>query len=126
MERLTMEATKSTPKIDFNPEKDKLLICGESYPENPFDFFDPIFDWIEEYLEKVEDEEVKVKMSISYLNTSSTKSIMLILNILEDAYLEDKNIEVNWYYDPRNELSYEIGEDFADYLELPFNLISKD
>lgn len=126
MEKLVIEASNSTPKIDFDPEENKLLIAGESYPENSFEFYEPIFDWLEEYLAEIDEEEVEVEMTIVYLNTSSTKSIMFILDILEEAYLEDKNIEVNWYYEEDNELSYEIAEDFMDYLELPFNLIAKE
>ena len=125
MEKLFIEATSSTPKIDFDPNNNKLVIEGESYPENSFEFYEPIFDWLEEYFEEVGSEKVEVEMSIAYLNTSSTKSVMFILDILEEAYLDGQEIELNWYYDPENELSYEIAEDFMDYLELPFNLISK-
>ncbi|MGM0509188.1 MAG: DUF1987 domain-containing protein [Fusobacteriota bacterium] len=125
MEKLVKDATNSTPKIFFDPENNKLQIEGESYPENSFEFYDPIFEWLEDYIEEVDNEEINVDFSIEYLNTSSTKSIMFILDILEEAYIQGKKININWYYESDNELSYEMAEDFMDYLELPFNLISK-
>ncbi|MGM0502814.1 MAG: DUF1987 domain-containing protein [Bacillota bacterium] len=126
MEELFIESTKSSPEIDFDPEINVLEIKGESYPEDSFEFYEPVFEWLEEYVEQLEEnEEVRVEVSLSYLNTSSTKSIMFILDTLEEAYLEGVGVKINWYYAEDNELSYEMAEDFMDYLELPFELIEK-
>lgn len=126
MKNLRIEGTKSTPEIDFNAEKNRMIIEGQSYPENSFKFYDPIFQWIEEYIKTASEQNVLFEINLSYLNTSSAKSIMYILDILEEAYLAGKNIQINWYYDEENELSYEIAEDFMDTLEIPFNLISQN
>jgi len=126
MDKLLRKAQKSTPEVTCDPEKNYISIIGESYPENSFEFYEPIMDWVEEYLEALENEETTVELSLSYLNTSSTKSVMCILDILEEGYQEGKEITVNWYYDEDNELSYEMAEDFMDYLELPFNLHVKE
>lgn len=125
MERLFIEATKSTPEIDFKPDEGLLKIEGESYPENSFEFYEPIFDWLEEYLDLLDEKKVKVEIYINYLNTSSTKSIMYILDLLDEAYTKGASIEMIWYYEEDNELSYEIAEDFMSYLELPFELIER-
>ena len=124
MNNLYIQATKSTPEIDFNHETNRLIIKGESYPENSFKFYEPIFEWIEEFIKQV-DSKVTVEISLIYLNTSSTKSIMNLLDILEECHSNGKDIVVNWYYDPENELSYEIALDFKDYLEIEFNIISQ-
>lgn len=126
MDKLIREAKKSTPKIICDPKENYILIKGESYPENSFEFYEPIMDWVEEYIEEIDDEMTKVELSLSYLNTSSTKSVMCILDILEEGYQEGKDITINWYYDKDNELSYEMAEDFMDYLEIPFNLHIKE
>lgn len=126
MKKLYIEPTKSTPEIDFDPEKNILSIKGESYPENSFEFYNPIFEWLENYFNNLpNDEKVVFKFDISYLNTSSTKSIMFILDILEEAYENNKNIIINWYYDEDNEFSYEIAESFMEDLNIPFNMIKK-
>jgi len=125
LEKLFIESTKSTPEINFQPDEHLLKIKGESYPENSFDYFEPIFDWLEEYLDILDDKELRVEMYISYLNTSSTKSIMYILDLLDEAYVDGCNIKMVWYYEKDNELSYNIAQDFMSYLELPFELIDK-
>lgn len=122
MRNLFIEATKATPEINFNVDKNYLLIKGESYPENYFKFYEPIFDWLENYTRHIKNEEVLLEIKITYLNTSSTKAIMSILDILEEAYFEGKKIRVNWYYDEEIELTYEIAEEYKEYLDLPFNL----
>ncbi|KLO23619.1 MULTISPECIES: DUF1987 domain-containing protein [unclassified Marinitoga] len=126
MEKLIIKPTKSTPEIIFDPEKNILSIKGESYPENSFDFYNPIFEWLENYINNLDTEtEVIFNFDISYLNTSSTKSIMFILDILEEAYNKNKNVKINWYYDEDNEFSYEIAENFMEDLTIPFTLIKK-
>ncbi|SHE84879.1 protein of unknown function [Marinitoga hydrogenitolerans DSM 16785] len=126
MEKLIIKPTKSTPEIIFDPEKNILSIKGESYPENSFDFYNPIFEWLENYINNLDIEtEVIFNFDISYLNTSSTKSIMFILDILEEAYNKNKNVKINWYYDEDNEFSYEIAENFMEDLTIPFTLIKK-
>jgi hypothetical protein len=122
MDKLIREAKKSTPKVTCDSEENYILIKGESYPENSFEFYEPIMDWVEEYIEELDDQKTTVELSLSYLNTSSTKSVMCILDILEEGYQEGKDITINWYYDKDNELSYEMAEDFMDYLEIPFKL----
>ncbi|MBM7558909.1 DUF1987 domain-containing protein [Marinitoga litoralis] len=126
MKRLYIGPTKSTPEIDFDPEKNVLSIKGESYPENSFEFYNPIFEWLENYFNNLSDnKKVIFKFDISYLNTSSTKSIIFILDIIEEAYKNNKNIIINWYYDEENEFSYEIAETFMEDLNIPFNMIKK-
>lgn len=126
MDNLFLAKTKSTPEINFDINKNYLKIEGESYPENSFEFYEPIFEWLEKYLKEIKNETVILDISLSYLNTSSTKSIMCILDILEESYEDDKNIIINWYYEKENELSYEIAEDFKEYLEIPLNLVEKN
>ncbi|GAB6189907.1 DUF1987 domain-containing protein [Marinitoga arctica] len=126
MEKLIIKPTKSTPEIIFDPEKNIFSIKGESYPENSFDFYSPVFEWLENYFNNLDTEtQVIFNFDISYLNTSSTKSIMFILDILEDAYENKKNVKINWYYDEDNEFSYEIAENFMEDLNVPFLLIRK-
>ena len=51
MRELYIEKTKSTPEVRFDPQNNKLAINGQSYPENAFKFYEPIFTWLEEYLQ---------------------------------------------------------------------------
>jgi len=123
MEEYYIEATKSSPEVTFDPEKNTLIIKGESYPENSFAFYKPIFELLEKAVSNYN--EFKLIIKVSYLNTSSTKSFMNLLDIAEEGYQKGGNISVDWYYEKDNEHSYELALDFKDYLEMPFNIIAE-
>ena len=125
MESLVKEATQSTPEINFDPEKNLLVIKGESYPENSFKFYGPILEWLKEYLSQVE-EEVDVEVMISYLNTSSIKSMMGFFDLLEQNYKAGTEINIDWYYEEENELAYETGLEFEELIEIPFNIVAEN
>lgn len=127
MDRLFIEKTKGTPLIDFNPESGILKIEGQSYPENAFKFYEPIIKWVNEYIEKAEGEIIIIiDFNLPYINSSSTKCIMMLLEKFQTSYDNGKNIKVNWYYDSENESSLECAEEFMEDLTLPFNLIRVD
>ena len=85
---MNIKATTTSPKVIFN--NNILLLEGESYPENSFDFYKPIFEWFSTEFPKLDFFELHLKLS--YMNSSSIKCILDILNILDDetTYLSDK------------------------------------
>ncbi len=126
MENLIIEATKSSPYIELNCNSNVHTIKGESYPENTFAFYKPVMDWLEEYLENLEDKAV-FNIEFIYFNSSSSKILMDIFDLLDEACENGKSITVNWIYDEDNDASEEYGEEFAEDLEnLEFNLVVKD
>ena len=61
-----------------------------------------------------------------YFNSSTSKILMDIFDIFEEASESGKNIVVNWLYDSDNEAVQEYGEEFAeDFENLKFNLVEK-
>lgn len=122
MESFYIEATKSTPEVNFNPEVGRLLIKGESYPENSIKFFKPIIEKLEALSDQIEDSFV-VDISLTYLNTSSIKVIMNILDILDGIYQQGKDIAINWYYESDNEIMYETALEFNSFFDIEIKLI---
>ena len=122
MENLIYKATKSTPDINLLASENFIEISGQSYPEDSTTFYQPIFTWIKDFLTQATGK-VNVKFKLVYLNTSSSKCVMTILDMLEDAHNEGKEIVVNWHYDSENDAALESGEDFREDLDLNFNLI---
>lgn len=124
MERLYIEQTKGTPMIDFDPATNILMMKGQSYPENAFKFYEEIFKWVDEYLVSIEGEVVvEIKFNLPYINTSSSKCIMMLLDKFDDAYSRGKDVRVNWYYDADNESELECAEEFKEDVSMPFELI---
>ncbi|AGX87907.1 DUF1987 domain-containing protein [Candidatus Symbiobacter mobilis] len=126
MESLRLEPAKSTPLVDFNVSTRIFTIKGESYPENSFKFYEPILQWLDAFFEQVTDQDVtKLEISLPYINTSSSKCILMLLEKFEKAYQDGKSVVVNWYYDEENESEMECAQDFKEYVELEFNLIAE-
>ncbi len=122
MENFYCEMTKDTPEINFNAEKGELFITGASYPENSIAFFEPVIDLINDYFKQY-DKKLILNVKLSYFNTSSSKALLDIFDILDEKYNEGRDIEVNWHYRDDYETILENGEEFAEDLSFPFNLI---
>jgi hypothetical protein len=124
MVNLYVEKTKATPQVHFDAESKTLIINGQSYPENAFKFYEPIFIWIDEFFKQVENEDlVKLELDMPYINTSSSKCIMMLLEKFEEASNSGKSIVVNWYYDTENESELECAEELKEFVELEFNIL---
>lgn len=127
MEKLMIDSTKSTPAVIFDPDQAVLSIKGQSYPENAFKFYEPIMKWLDDYLLTLRGEvAVVMELHLPYINTSSTKCFMMLLEKLEQAYQEGKKVRVEWYYHDDNESELECAEEFKEDLTLPFDLLAKD
>ncbi len=125
MDKLIVEATRSSPAIAFDAETRRLRICGESYPENAAAFYAPVFAWLKTFIAGLEPAAtVEIDLEILYLNSSSTKIMLNLLDVLEQAAQDGIQIIINWRYDPENESMLECGQDFSEELEaLTFNLV---
>ena len=127
MENLNIEATKYTPKIDLNAEEKVLIIVGKSYPENTFEFYEPVVSWIKKFFDHIEDEDVLINIDLEYLNSSSLKAYFDIFDIFEKAQDNGKNLKIKWIYDEENDIAEETGEDFIeDFDMLDIELVTKE
>ncbi|MEG6522332.1 DUF1987 domain-containing protein [Desulfotomaculum sp. 1211_IL3151] len=127
MNILHIEGSRSTPTVIFDCDKNLLFLQGQSYPENAFKFYEPIFQWLDEYLEKLNtDVLVQIDFNLPYINTSSSKCIMMLLEKLDKAHESGKGIILNWYYHEDNESELECAEEFKEDLSLPFNIIPRE
>lgn len=123
MERLFLKDSKSTPYVDFDADKDILIIKGQSYPENAFLFFKPLLEWLKEYLAGKVGQDVRVEVSLTYTNTSSSKCIMMILDLLEEAADQGVNVNLKWICNKDNEYEQECAEEFKEDYTFPFEII---
>jgi len=124
-DKLEINPVKTKPKILFLPDEGLMEIQGESYPENSVEFYAPIMNWLKEYLEfDGSANSIQFNFRLNYFNTSSSKSILDILDLLEHYHEKGRNIEVNWYYEQDDEDIQESGEEFAEGLTISFNLIA--
>ena len=124
MMALEIPATKSSPLVSFNPEAGAFRIEGQSYPENPVLFYEPVLMALDEYL-KGGSGLLKVAFRLSYMNTSSSKCLMGLIGRLEAAFQTGFKITIYWYYAADNEMAREAAEEFSEGLKVPFNIIGE-
>ena len=127
MESLFIGATKSSPMVRLDPEAGLLEITGKSYPENASRFYTPVFEWIKEFLKTAEAKPIDLNLEIIYLNSSSSKVLLNLLDILDQAAVDGNRIVINWRYHEENETALECGEEFAEEVaNAAFNLVEID
>lgn len=122
MKEFVIENTKSTPYVEFKYEEKRMIFRGESYPENAYSLYEPIYKIIDEYFLSFED--LLIDFELSYINTSSIKCLIILFDKLNENYQNGKSIVINWYYDEKNGFDYDMGQDFQMDLDIPFNFIS--
>jgi len=124
METLQIASTPKTPFISFDPESGKLEMKGKSIPENSKGFFEPIYNWLEQYRLQPKADTI-IEIQLDYFNTSSAKCIADFFKKLDNMHVSGlTSITVNWHYNEDDGDMQEAGADFASLLKIPFNLKS--
>lgn len=124
MERFDIQSTqKYMPTVVLDPESGVLELIGQCYMEHTDQFFQPIFEWLEEYL-LTDHTLVSLNIKLSYFNTSAVKCIWEFLNRLA-KYNKNRQQEVavNWYYDEDDDNMHDIYCDFEEEIPLKLSLI---
>ncbi len=115
MENLKIEGSHGAffvPFVDFNSNSGRCELSGESYLENTSEFYDKLLEWLENYMENIR-KPIYFNIKLTYFNTSSSRAILDILNLLK-AYEDDGGqIRVNWYYE---EDDLDMEEEIEDYI----------
>lgn len=116
MEPLKLEKGTDTPEIILDAQNNLFAIQGRSYPEDTKEFFMPVLDWIDKYVQSPNEETV-FNFKLQYFNSSSYKPIFDILNKLATAKGKGKTVKVMWHYKKGDRDMHEAGEEFAELCE---------
>ena len=122
MNIISLEATTETPKVILDKEKSIFEFSGNSLPEDVGDFYNPILEWLDKYIQDP-NKCSKVNLSFDYYNTSSSKMILKILERFREIYRKGFEVHVAWHYQEDDEDMVEAGEDYAEHLKIPFEFI---
>ena len=115
MENLEIEGSHKNffiPTVNFNAKTGICQISGESFLEDTVEFYRPLIDWVDEYIHNVKGP-IALIIKLTYFNTSTSRSILDILNLLRDYEDDGGEVVVNWHYD-ENDIDME--EDIDDYI----------
>ena len=86
---LIIEKTAKTPQIELKYASGELSLAGKSLPENATRIYDPVFKWINSYVEQAQPV-TNLRLRLEYFNTSSllwiSKSIKALTRINNPEY----------------------------------------
>ena len=124
IEQLEIQSTYKSPEVIFDPVSGAFKISGNSILVNVEEFYSPLFDWMDAFIENPTTKHVKFIFDIAYTNVASTKRFLLFLYKLKELLEKEVEVEVDWLYAEEDHFVYEVGKDLSQMLNLPFNLIS--
>ena len=113
MEKLYLSGTQETPEIVFDKTKSEFRVSGKSYIEDARAHYMSVISWLEEY-HKNPNPFTTFKFELEYVNTSSSKIIHDILNILENMHLDEHDVSIEWHYYPEDEDILDLGQECRD------------
>ena len=119
MEALILEGAEESPHIVLDPENNKFDFSGKSFPEDVAEFYNPVLEWLDNYLESPNKETV-INCKFEYFNTASSKVILDIMLKFEEMVEAGHTVKVNWHFNEDDEDMEEAGEEYADMVNVPF------
>ena len=125
MNSLIIEMTDDCPQINFDIESGKMEISGKSLPENVIFFYEPVLEWLNQYIEQPKPL-TEFTFKLTYFNTASSKLILDILMLLEQIKENGKEVIVNWHFPEYDEDMRDAGLEYSEMVDIPFNHISNN
>ena len=120
---MNIEATDRTPAITLSKIPLKLVMAGESFPEDVSAFYGEVITAISQLASSAKGK-LDVEMALVYINSSSIKAMYRIFEGL-DAYRQAGNeVQVTWKAEEYDDIVQELGEDFKNRFQaLSFSVI---
>jgi hypothetical protein len=121
LERYELVGAEDTPKVVLDANLMEFEISGKSMPEDATKFYDPIKEWLTEYV-KNPAASTELVCKIDYFNSSSSRKFVELLIILET--IKDENLLIKWYYDKDDRLMENKGRELESLFRIPFKHIA--
>lgn len=81
LKNMFVEQTDKTPLVDLNQMNGELILSGKSIPINAPRIFEPILDWINEYIKNPR-QTTNLRLNLEYFNTASSIWLAKIVKAL--------------------------------------------
>ncbi len=98
LKNIFIEGTAKAPQVDFNGLTGELILSGRSIPENAAKLYEPLFDWVNEYISSPA-EVTNFRLNLVYFNTASTIWISKIIRVLSRINKPESVLFIHLYID---------------------------
>lgn len=116
MEIYNKKASEDTPKVILDADNGIFELSGVSVMNDATGFYKPILEWLRRYAKSPGMETVFI-FKMEWFNTPSSKMILDVMMELKKI----QNIKVVWYYHEELDEDEEIGVEFSEITEIPFD-----
>jgi len=90
LKTIIIEGSSKTPQFDLNQITGDLIIAGKSIPENAAKVYEPVFNWMTEYIKNARPT-TNLRLNLEYFNTASSiwlaKLLKVLIRINEPDYI---------------------------------------
>jgi hypothetical protein len=98
LDKIFIEATYKTPEIDFDERTGELKLKGRCIPENTAKLFEPLLEWISEYVKEPQTV-TSFHLMLEYFNSSSLLWIIKVIKLLSKINKKGSQLFINLYFD---------------------------
>jgi hypothetical protein len=119
MEVLYIKGSDTTPEINFNNLTGEFTMVGKAIPADAEEFFRPILNWLGDYV-SASAAQTKLTIKLDYFNISASKRLLFIFYKLNELVENNKSVSVEWFYHEDEDDMFEVGQDFAYMVKIPF------
>jgi len=96
MTELIIEQTPKTPQIELNQFTGDLIFTGKSIPENAAKIYEPVLNWVKEYIQKA-NPTTNLRLNLEYYNTATSIWLTKIIKELIRINVPDFALIVHLY-----------------------------
>jgi len=121
METIKILGTDDTPNVILDANNEIFEISGRSLPEDVSAFYEPILNWLDEYAQNPNPKTI-FTFKLEYFNTASSKLLLDILMRFEHMKEDGADVSIRWCYPDDDEDMQEAGEEYADIVDVPFEM----
>lgn len=125
MKNMLIEETPKTPYVNLDGENGVFHFRGKSIPADAESFYAPILSWMDSYSSNPAPR-TEINIDLDFFNISSSKRLLFIMYKLNEMSDNGHNVELKWHYFNDDDDMYEVGQDYAFMVKVPFEFIVKD
>ena len=122
MKELIIEQTLKTPLINLNRVTGDLLFSGRSIPENATKLYEPVLNWVKEYISKA-NPTTNLRLDLEYFNTASSIWLAKMVKTLSKMSDPDNILFIHLYFNMEDFDNMET-EDLKDALSPVVDIVS--
>lgn len=118
---LQIEGTTETLSVELCATTGEMSFCGISICSNAREVYKECLEWLGEYAHAPAPQ-THVSFALRYYNTSTSKVILEILQILESILHAGGEVLVEWKFRAEDMDMEDAGAEFSENTMLPFQL----